>query len=378
MPRGKRLLFQLFLCVCFCLFISNLQVKAAVAEDSRSSQGAFSATGTFTSAAGANTITWDHTIGSGTARALYVTVSATSSTSTCTTVNGVTTCPSPPSLNVGTATVRIVSASYNGIAMTKLTEVFTADNSVAIFRLTDTGTNTLPTTGTYPVVVTVTPGISTYVEGNALSFTGVDQLNPNGTIFQASNPTNTPTDNPSVMVTDSSAGEMVLDILGSIPNAGFMTPGANQKVCAVSDPSESNCTRGREFFNFAFDVGASSTKPGTASSETMSWTLTRAAPWILLATSINAQSGASAAPTTISGRVALPSGIGVYPARVFLTNSFGETVSVRTNQFGFYRFENINVGETYIINISSKLYQFNSQVVNVTEETNKLDFTSIQ
>jgi hypothetical protein len=83
----------------------------------------------------------------------------------------------------------------------------------------------------------------------------------------------------------------------------------------------------------------------------------------------------TAAPVIISGRVSNGKR-GVHRARVTLTAPGGEVRSVVTNPFGYYRFEEVRAGETYIINVHSKYYSFNAQVVTVTEDLTNLNFTA--
>lgn len=83
----------------------------------------------------------------------------------------------------------------------------------------------------------------------------------------------------------------------------------------------------------------------------------------------------TAAAVRISGRVLSPSGRGVQQAIVQLTDQNGSTITARTNSFGYYRFEEVEVGQTLIFNVFSKRYQFATRIVNFDEETTILDFT---
>jgi hypothetical protein len=47
-----------------------------------------------------------------------------------------------------------------------------------------------------------------------------------------------------------------------------------------------------------------------------------------------------------------------------------------TNSFGYYRFDDIAAGQSIIISVTSKRFQFAAQVFNVTEEINELNFVS--
>jgi CSLREA domain-containing protein len=83
----------------------------------------------------------------------------------------------------------------------------------------------------------------------------------------------------------------------------------------------------------------------------------------------------TAAPTSISGQVFTRTGRGLANAFVIMTNQNGESVRIRTNQFGYYRFANVSSGETYIFNVASKSFQFTPQTITVVEDFNGLNFT---
>lgn len=82
----------------------------------------------------------------------------------------------------------------------------------------------------------------------------------------------------------------------------------------------------------------------------------------------------SAAAITISGRVLTPKGRGLANARVMLTESSGNILSVRTNNFGYFRFEEATAGESVVISVKSKLYTYAPQFLSLNEEVNELNF----
>lgn len=84
-------------------------------------------------------------------------------------------------------------------------------------------------------------------------------------------------------------------------------------------------------------------------------------------------SGTTAASVTVSGRV-MARKRGVAKAIVLLTGADGVTRYANTSPFGYYRFEDVAVGTTYIFNVRSKQYTFAIQVLNITEEMNNLNF----
>jgi hypothetical protein len=90
----------------------------------------------------------------------------------------------------------------------------------------------------------------------------------------------------------------------------------------------------------------------------------------------NASTGAvTAATVSVSGRVTAR-GKGISSAVVHLTSQSGEIFTTRTNRLGYYTFKELAAGETYIINVYSKRYQFTTQVINLTEDLAELDFSA--
>ena len=83
-----------------------------------------------------------------------------------------------------------------------------------------------------------------------------------------------------------------------------------------------------------------------------------------------------AAAVPISGRVATQNGTGIAKARVSLTNSSGITRTVLTNAFGYYQFEDVEVGGSYTVQVVSKRYTFAPRVIEVFDEISGLDFTA--
>jgi Carboxypeptidase regulatory-like domain len=82
----------------------------------------------------------------------------------------------------------------------------------------------------------------------------------------------------------------------------------------------------------------------------------------------------TAASVPVSGRVMSGKGTGVSRAVVTMADDRGNIFSTRTNSFGYYKFDNVTAGNSYVVSVSSKLYQFESQVVSVTDAIADLDF----
>lgn len=80
-----------------------------------------------------------------------------------------------------------------------------------------------------------------------------------------------------------------------------------------------------------------------------------------------------AANVAVGGQI-LVGKTGLSRARVTLTDGSGATRTVWTGSFGYYRFDNVMVGETYVISVNHKRYTFTPQVVSVMEDLTELNF----
>ena len=93
---------------------------------------------------------------------------------------------------------------------------------------------------------------------------------------------------------------------------------------------------------------------------------------------------APAAPTaanvTVGGKVLTDSGQGISRVSVILTDPNGTARSITTNSFGNYRFEDVEVGQTYVVSVSHRKYQFAtpSQIVQIDDARDDLNFTASQ
>jgi hypothetical protein len=93
----------------------------------------------------------------------------------------------------------------------------------------------------------------------------------------------------------------------------------------------------------------------------------------------NPITGPTAATAAISGRVVRADGLGI--RNVIVTISGGPLTTpriARTSSFGYFEFDGLEVGNTYVISISSKRYGFAnpSQSVSLTDSINDMLFTS--
>jgi hypothetical protein len=185
---------------------------------------------------------WMHTTGAGFNRVLIVGVSTANQT---TPVSG----------------DRVLSVTYAGIGLTRLgTSVTPAPDfhvGVEMFLLI------APPTGTAEIVVSFGAAGITSAVGGAVSFTGVCQCTSTGPFTAGSSLTNSPS-----LAVPSALGEVVMDTVAMNPSAGFLAAGSNQ----------TERWNGSQFFSFAYEVGAGSTRAGASPNASMSW-LSSSNPW---------------------------------------------------------------------------------------------------
>lgn len=85
----------------------------------------------------------------------------------------------------------------------------------------------------------------------------------------------------------------------------------------------------------------------------------------------------TAAGVTISGRIQTADGRAIGRAIVSITDLSGQVRYVVSNPFGRYELSNISAGETYIIGVQAKGYDFAPQVITPTQIVTTLDFTAL-
>lgn len=112
------------------------------------------------------------------------------------------------------------------------------------------------------------------------------------------------------------------------------------------------------------------TQDTTANTVTTTTPVSQFSNWTLLP-----PLGTTAAVVTVSGRVLDSSGGGVRNARVTLADPYGNTETVVTNAFGYYHFENIQSGSTFIASVSSRGRLYSQRLVQVFDSLSDIDFT---
>ena len=87
----------------------------------------------------------------------------------------------------------------------------------------------------------------------------------------------------------------------------------------------------------------------------------------------------TAANASISGRVTTANGNGIRNAAMILTgNSLPAPVVVQTGSFGTYSFNNLQVGETYVLQVGAKRYRFTNptHVITLQGDIADMDFVA--
>ncbi len=86
----------------------------------------------------------------------------------------------------------------------------------------------------------------------------------------------------------------------------------------------------------------------------------------------------TAASVSISGRVTTAGGQGIVGARLTLTAPDGVIRTAITSTFGYYAFDGVEVGHTYLLEIASKRFWFANptRVFSVQDQITDMDFTA--
>lgn len=82
----------------------------------------------------------------------------------------------------------------------------------------------------------------------------------------------------------------------------------------------------------------------------------------------------TAAAVSVSGKIFTSDGRGLANSRVILTDSQGNSRSVSTGSFGYYRFNDVASGQIYVISVVSKRFTFAPQVISLSDEITELNF----
>ncbi len=86
----------------------------------------------------------------------------------------------------------------------------------------------------------------------------------------------------------------------------------------------------------------------------------------------------TAAGVTISGQVLDPDRNGVSNAVVTVEGTNGSRITTRTSSFGYFVFEGVAAGNSYVISVGSKRFSFEPRVVSVTDDVFGLEFIATE
>ena len=91
------------------------------------------------------------------------------------------------------------------------------------------------------------------------------------------------------------------------------------------------------------------------------------------------QSVPTAATAVVGGQIKTADGRGIRNVLVTITHPNGQTQAARSGSFGYYRFAEIPVGETYVISVTAKKYIFSqpTQIRTVQEDVQDIDFIAL-
>ena len=163
---------------------------------------------------------------------------------------------------------------------------------------------------------------------------------------------------------------------GTNGNAGFSSAPWTQTQAAgmmtfssetFAQNPNANAIRWGTLYNFRFD----SNRPPQTTNATIGF-LKTGSP---ITVQIQSPSIPSVA-VSVSGRVATSTGRGIGNARVTITDSNGNSRTVRTTSFGYYRFDNVASAATYTVSVFSRRYSFTSQTLTVSDNIADVNFSA--
>jgi len=96
--------------------------------------------------------------------------------------------------------------------------------------------------------------------------------------------------------------------------------------------------------------------------------------WSLNITTATFSCPPTAAGVTVSGRILTPQGYGLRNAIVTITDSTGTIRTARTGSFGYYSFDEVEVGGTYVVSVGSKRFAFTPRILTVNDSVSDFDF----
>lgn len=172
-----------------------------------------------------------------------------------------------------------------------------------------------------------------------------------------------------------SAGNNTAQVFGAVSTNGGVSFGTNEQITTGSSNSD-NFANGndygdyngmafrnnRYFYIWADNSNTTGDNPNGANTSPD------------LYTARVTVAGPTAASVSVSGRVLTPDGQGLRNAIVQLTSPNGSVFQVRTSTFGYYRFDEVLAGQTYVATVASKRFTFSPRTLSVASELFDVDF----
>ena len=93
-------------------------------------------------------------------------------------------------------------------------------------------------------------------------------------------------------------------------------------------------------------------------------------------TNFTITTGTTSADSSIGGRVILPNNSGIPRATVTLTDSAGVSRTTVTGVFGNFFFDDVEIGETYVLRVTGKRHTFAPQIVSPTDDVTNVTIVS--
>lgn len=85
----------------------------------------------------------------------------------------------------------------------------------------------------------------------------------------------------------------------------------------------------------------------------------------------------TASEVSLSGRISTAWGAGLRHAVVALVSTDGEVRTTLTSSLGYYQFDDVKVGQNYVITVSAKRYAFESRALTVDDTLAGVDFVAV-
>ena len=262
--------------------------------------------------------------------------------------------------------------------------VNTTNNTVANLQLDsgiiDTGTNTLTVSTCSPSAITGGSATS-YVKGNltrCVDNTGTYNFPVGSTggyspvsLANINGSGNFNVSTVETFLDGTNANQSLKRYWGLTPDAGINQVDLTFNYLASDVPNGTV----ESAFQFVRRSGGTNTvfAPSSSNTTTKQFTLngvTSFSNWTLGVTT------PTAAGVSIEGKVSVLNSRGVSNAVVTLQPSDGAARTARTNTFGYYHFNNVPSGQTYVLSVNSKRYQFQPRVVSPNENLTGINFTA--